>query len=494
MLIFGHDVLIDGRALDRPCNYALMPIRAPQGVAVDPAQRPVVVVDPRAGQAPGVGGSSSIPRSASPSAPATRSTSSGSSRSRSRARPWWTSGQRIRFLEEVIRRHPGAGNKPFVIGNCQAGWAVAALAAVRPELTGPVVLGGAPLSYSACADSQNPMRYNGGLFGGSWPVDFLADLGGGPLRRLARPELRVPGSRHTIWEKPYDLYSRMDTDAQTVLDFGRWWGGYYLVTKEEIREFVDNLFVGNGSPGGSSCRTGGRSISRTSPLRWSSSPRGATTSRPRGTALDWGRQPVAGHPGLGIVEYRPPSIVYLLDPDRRASGDLRRRRPGWPGRSAENWFDIEMDMLAEDLPPGLWGIGDRGDDPLARRTPQGHRPDGRYPVRSESRTMDDIRALNLDPPGPRPLFSAVEQVSEIIERLYQITGRPSGCRAPPGAQPMARLLPWATAFSPYRTPAVSLISDLNPSLAASALRSLSGSEQRTAIQPSTPRSLPPLEA
>jgi len=56
VLIFGYDVLIDGRTLDRPCNYVLMQIRAPQGVAVDPAMRPVVVVDPRAGQAPGVGG------------------------------------------------------------------------------------------------------------------------------------------------------------------------------------------------------------------------------------------------------------------------------------------------------------------------------------------------------------------------------------------------------------------------------------------------------
>jgi len=56
VLIFDHDVLIDGRALDRPCNYALMSIRAPQGVTIDPAKRPVVVVDPRAGHGPGEGG------------------------------------------------------------------------------------------------------------------------------------------------------------------------------------------------------------------------------------------------------------------------------------------------------------------------------------------------------------------------------------------------------------------------------------------------------
>ncbi len=56
VLIFGYDVLIDGRALDDPCNYALMQIRPPEGLSIDPTKRPVVVVDPRAGQGPGVGG------------------------------------------------------------------------------------------------------------------------------------------------------------------------------------------------------------------------------------------------------------------------------------------------------------------------------------------------------------------------------------------------------------------------------------------------------
>ena len=182
VLFFDYDVLIDGRTLDRPCNYALMSIRAPQGVTVDPAKRPVVVVDPRAGHGSGVGGfklDSEIGfalRAGHPvyfigfytePVPGQTLVDIGEAESR--------------FLEEVIRRHPGAGNKPFVIGNCQAGWAVAALAAVRPELTGPVAFVGAPLSYWAGADSQNPMRYNGGIFGGTWPGNLLADLGGGIL-------------------------------------------------------------------------------------------------------------------------------------------------------------------------------------------------------------------------------------------------------------------------------------------------------------------------
>src|SRR5271157_6522532 len=55
VLRFGHEVLMDGRSLPRPINYTLSRIIAPPGVAIDPRKRPVVVVDPRAGQGPGVG-------------------------------------------------------------------------------------------------------------------------------------------------------------------------------------------------------------------------------------------------------------------------------------------------------------------------------------------------------------------------------------------------------------------------------------------------------
>ena len=53
------------------------------------------------------------------------------------------------FLEKVIEIHPEADGKPFVIGNCQAGWAVMLVAAERPELFGPILLAGSPLSYWA---------------------------------------------------------------------------------------------------------------------------------------------------------------------------------------------------------------------------------------------------------------------------------------------------------------------------------------------------------
>ena len=62
-----------------------------------------------------------------------------------------------KFLEKVIELHPRAEGKPCVIGNCQAGWAVMMLAAIRPELFGPLIIAGSPLSYWAGVRGKNPM-------------------------------------------------------------------------------------------------------------------------------------------------------------------------------------------------------------------------------------------------------------------------------------------------------------------------------------------------
>ena len=67
------------------------------------------------------------------------------------------------FLRKVVALHADAEGKPVVIGNCQAGWAVMMVAAAHPELVGPIIIAGAPLSYWAGVHGKNPMRYSGGL-------------------------------------------------------------------------------------------------------------------------------------------------------------------------------------------------------------------------------------------------------------------------------------------------------------------------------------------
>ncbi len=55
VLEYKVELVCDGRTLERPVNYMLARI-VPQGGEPDPIKRPFVVVDPRVGHGPGIGG------------------------------------------------------------------------------------------------------------------------------------------------------------------------------------------------------------------------------------------------------------------------------------------------------------------------------------------------------------------------------------------------------------------------------------------------------
>src|SRR5512146_1544367 len=138
---------MDGRQLERPVNYGLVRIRQPEGIELDPEKRPFVVVDPRAGHGPGIGGMKHDSEIGMALAAGHECYFIGFL-----AEP--VPGQTVEdvclteaaFLEEVIARHPKADGKPVIIANCQAGWQIMMMAALRPELTGPILLAGSPLS------------------------------------------------------------------------------------------------------------------------------------------------------------------------------------------------------------------------------------------------------------------------------------------------------------------------------------------------------------
>ena len=56
VLDYRAELVADGRKLARPVNYLLARIVPPEGVTIDQTKRPFVVVDPRAGHGPGIGG------------------------------------------------------------------------------------------------------------------------------------------------------------------------------------------------------------------------------------------------------------------------------------------------------------------------------------------------------------------------------------------------------------------------------------------------------
>src|SRR5258706_3740179 len=129
VLSYAAELIIDGRKLEQPVNYALVRIITPKGVEIDLERRPFIVVDPRAGHGPGIGGfkaDSEIGVAMKAGHPCYFVG----------FLPEPMPGQTIErvaraeaiFIEKVIERHPEADGKPCVIGHCQAGWAIMILA------------------------------------------------------------------------------------------------------------------------------------------------------------------------------------------------------------------------------------------------------------------------------------------------------------------------------------------------------------------------------
>lgn len=267
-LVFDYEMVMDGRTFEQAVNYSLVRILnrrkerereqlekdkerrlTHHGKALDSEGkpcRPIVVIDPRAGHGPGIGGSklnSQIGIALDYGHPVyfvLFYTNPEPDQNIARVQQ-----AEIRFLEEVAKRHPQAP-KPAVIGNCQAGWAAALIGADRPDVTGPLVFNGSPLSYWGGVEGANPMRYKGGLLGGVWVTSFSCDLGNGwfdGAHLVAGFEDLNPAN--TYWTKLYHLFSNVDTEEKRFLEFEKWWGGFFKMTAEEIHFIVDSLFIGN---------------------------------------------------------------------------------------------------------------------------------------------------------------------------------------------------------------------------------------------------------
>jgi pimeloyl-ACP methyl ester carboxylesterase len=221
VLTFQAELVRDGRTLDRPVNYALVRITTPAGTRLDPTKAPIIVVDPRAGHGPGIGGMKQDSEIGMALAAGHPCYFIG-------FLPKPMPGQTIEdvcraeaiFVEDVAARHPEAEVKPIIIANCQAGWQIMMMAATNPDRTGPIMLAGSPLSYWAGVRGKNPMRYLGGMLGGTWLTALCGDLGHGIFdgaNLVANFESLNPAN--TYWSKAYNVYSKVDTERARFLDF-----------------------------------------------------------------------------------------------------------------------------------------------------------------------------------------------------------------------------------------------------------------------------------
>ncbi|NPD18963.1 DUF3141 domain-containing protein [Alterinioella nitratireducens] len=249
LLDFDYELLLDARSFERPANYALLRItRVGEDCwddCVDEAKPPVIVIDPRAGHGPGIGGFK-------------RDSEVGMAMHEGHPVyfviffPEPVPGQTLAdvhyalrdFVSEVARRHRDTA--PVLYGNCQAGWAATLLAADCEGLTGPIVLNGSPLSYWSGEAASSPMRMMGALTGGAWAAHMISDLGDGRFDGawLAQ-NFETLQPEKAIWDKYATLFAHADTERERFLEFERWWNGYYTLSREEILAITQNLFIGN---------------------------------------------------------------------------------------------------------------------------------------------------------------------------------------------------------------------------------------------------------
>ncbi|HVE49205.1 MAG TPA: DUF3141 domain-containing protein [Casimicrobiaceae bacterium] len=447
LLHYETEMLADARTFERPCNYALLRIVPPADVTVDDKLRPFIIIDPRAGHGPGIGGfkkDSEVGVALSAGHPVYFVIFF----------PEPVKGQTLadvvdaeaEFVRIVAQRH-AQSPKPVLVGNCQGGWAVMMLAASRPDIAGPCVVNGAPMSYWAGNDGDNPMRYAGGLAGGAWLALFASDLGGGMFdgaNLVQNFENLNPAN--TLWKKYYEVWSEVDTEAPRFLEFERWWGGFYLFNDSEIRWVVNNLFVGNKLSAGDARLGPGRFFdlkSIRSPIIVFAS-MGDNITPPQ-QAFNWIGDLYAS---TDEIKANGQTIVGLLHEDIGhlgifVSGQVARR---------EHAQIVELLKEIQQLPPGLYGMDIR----------ENVASDGsvEYDVTIVERTLEDLRKLQKhDRVDERP-FEAVAALSELTERAYELLARPLVRNATP-----VWLAKWMRDFHPLRVQRWAM-SDRNPWFAA----------------------------
>lgn len=407
LLDFDYEPIMDARQFERPANYALLRIVRVADECLedclDPSKPPVIILDPRAGHGPGIGGfkqDSEVGIALHEGYPVYFVAFF----------PEPCPGQTLadvlhtlrRFVEEVRRRH--SGTPPILYGNCQAGWAATILAADCQGLVGPVVLNGSPLSYWAGESGVNPMRISGGLLGGAWLAHLAADLGGGRFDGAWLVQNFETLKPESVWDKYANLFSHIDTERERFLDFERWWGSFYFLSREEILAIVENLFVGNRLEQGTlpvcdCCVADLRGI-----------------RNPLVIFASYGDDITPPHQALGWIP-----LVYKDTDDLKRAGQrivyLTNRHVGHlgifvSGAVARLEHRAILQSLAEvaSLSPGLYEM--KIDNPTEN-------PDcrtGAYTVRFEERRVEDVRF-----PSDRSAFERVKSISEQLDSVYTAT-------------------------------------------------------------------------
>lgn len=416
VLRFEHEVVMTGRSLPRPINYSLLHILPLTGVQTDPRKRPVVVVDPRAGQGPGIGGfkaESEIGDALEAGHPVYFI---GFSLMPEPGQGFLdvVEGQ-VKFFERVVERHPDAP-RPFAIGNCQAGYQTLMVAMLRPDLFGPCLVAGSPMSYWQGVHGKDPMRYSGGLLGGSWLTALTSDLGKGKFDGtglILNFDMLNPAN--WLWGKQYEVYTNIDTGAERYLEFEKWWGDFIELNGDELQFLVDNLFIGDKLTRNELKSHDGtifdlRKVTSSIIVFTSSEDNISPPPQALGWILDLYRD-------VDDIRATGRTIVYCLS---HKIGHLAIFVSTKVGAKQDEEFVQMMDVI-DCLPPGLHEMVI---SPRPADVPAGGFVTGDWIARFEQRSLDDIRALGRNSPADDRAFAAVARLSDINLAFYRTFMQP----------------------------------------------------------------------
>jgi hypothetical protein len=412
VLSFRFRVLMKGWEFERPVNYALVEIIPESDAEPDPKKRPFIVFDPRAGHGPGIGGmkhDSEIGVALKAGHPCYFVG----------FMPEPVAGQtvedvcraEVHFVHEVIRRHPEADGKPCLIGNCQAGWQIMMMSAIEPDSVGPIMLAGSPLSYWNGVHGKNPLRYLGGLLGGTWLTSLAGDLGHGLFDgAYLVSNFEALNPANTYWEKSYNVFSKVDTEGPRFLEFEKWWGSPVLLNAIEMQAIADDLFVGNKLSTGGIYTSEGMRVD----LRNIKSPIIVFCSfgdniTPPQQALGWILDLYDDDDELRTYGQ---TIIYSL---HQNIGHLGIFVSAKVATKEHQELTQSMDLI-DALPPGLYeAVITEKDAAMAGADLVA----GRYLIRFLPRTLDDLRALGGNDHQDDLRFATVARISAINQGIYR---------------------------------------------------------------------------
>jgi len=259
----------------------------------------------------------------------------------------------------------------------------------------------------------------------------------------------------------------VDTEPPRFLEFERWWGGFFLMNREEIEWITKNLFVGNNLWSGTVQSREGRPFDLrdiTSPIVLFAS-LGDNITPPQ-QAFNW----VADiYQSTDEIKARGQVIVGLLHQDVGHLGIFVS------GRVAKKEHSQIVSVLKsiEALPPGLYGM-----QITERKSSNGK---VEYEVQFVEKRLEEVQErLNRFKRADEKPFESVEKIADFNQRSYELFARPfvQGISNEATAQTLRT-------FHPLRMQHW-LSSDLNPWLAWLGPMAAAVKDHRQSLAPDAP--------